>query len=381
MTLPAASALGRPAGRRAYLDYNATAPLRPAARGAMLDALAVPGNPSSVHAEGRRAHATLERARAAIAALVGVAPDAIVFTSGATEANAIMLAGIGGQKLVGATEHASVIEACPDAVSIPVDHRGLIRLGALEDLLGKYRPALVAVMAANNETGVLQPLADIATLCGAVDCHLHVDAVQILGRLPFDFGASGAHSLALSAHKLGGPAGIGALVVADRVDIPPLWRGGGQERRRRAGTENLAGIAGFAAAAGERTDWSRLAALRERLERAVKVIAPDAIVAGEDAPRLPNTTCLVTPGVKAELQVMALDLDGVAVSAGAACSSGKVKRSHVLDAMGFEHELAASAIRVSLGWATEEAEVDLFLEAYARMVQRVRARQLTRRVA
>ena len=359
---------------RVYLDHNATAPLWPIARAAMLDALSVVGNPSSVHAEGRRAHATLQRARAAVGALVNAAPETVTFTSGATEANATVLAGVPGTALVATTAHASLREARPDAIPLPVDGHGLVRPDELERLLHSERPALVAIMAANNETGVIQPTAAIAHRCRQAGAHLHIDAVQAAGRLALDLSREGADSFALSAHKLGGPPGVGALVMREGCELPPLWRGGGQERFRRAGTENLPGIAGFAAAAGQRAPWDGIARLRDALEAGVLARCEGAVVAGSAVDRLPNTSCIITPGLASELQVMAFDLDGIAVSAGAACSSGKVRRSHVLEAMGYPAAAASSAIRVSLGWTTTASDVERFLLAYERLLERAKRR-------
>ena len=324
-----------------YLDWNATAPLRPQAAAAMVAALARCGNPSSVHRWGRDGAAARSSARAtAVAALVGAPPEGVVFASGGTEANHLALLGAGRQRvLVSAVEHDSVLRAVAAAERIPVDRDGIVRFAALADLLAADpRPALVSVMLANNETGVIQPVAEIAAIAHAHGALFHCDAVQAAGKIPLDAGALGADLMTLSAHKLGGPPGIGALVAAPELDLTPLLRGGGQERGRRAGTENLPGIAGFAAAAeaaaAQIAVYDRVRALRDAIEAEIAAIAPEAVVVGAAAPRLPNTSAIAMPGTAAETQIIALDLDGVMVSAGAACSSGKVGPSHVLAAMG-----------------------------------------------
>jgi cysteine desulfurase len=375
---------------RVYLDWNATAPLRPQAREAMLAALEEVGNPSSVHAEGRAARRLIDDARRRVAALVGAEPGDVVFTSGGTEANALALAPSArtdGPRvlLVSAIEHPSVLAGGrfkPDAViAIPVGADGRADLGALERQLaalereGRGR-ALVSLMHANNETGVVQPITAAAAIVHQAGGLLHVDAVQGAGKIPCDIKALGADLLTLSAHKIGGPKGVGALVR--RADAPglsePLIKGGGQERGARAGTENVAGIAGFgaaAAAAGQDLDGEhrRLTGLRDRLEAGLKAAVAGTMVFGAAAERLPNTTLFAVPGGKAETAVIGLDLDGVAVSSGAACSSGKVAASHVLAAMGVPPALARGAVRVSLGYATQEADVDRLLSAWIRLAQ------------
>jgi cysteine desulfurase len=355
---------------RVYLDYNASAPVRPEAAAAVADALAYAGNPSSIHAFGRAAHRLLEDSRERIAGLTGARPAAVIFTSGATEANALALGGLARRAtLVSAIEHPSIAEARHDG-TIAVDRDGLVDLAALDDLLGAApAPALVAVMLANNETGVVQPIEAVVRIARAHGALVHCDAVQAAGKLPLDIAALGVDSLSLSAHKLGGPQGCGALVLAD-ADTPltPLLAGGGQERRRRPGTENLPGIAGFAAAAAlagaELNGTDRLRGLRDRLEREVRQCSPAVVILGAAAPRLANTSCLAVPGVPAQTLLMALDLAGVAVSAGSACSSGRLAPSPVVKAMGFD-ALAGSAIRVSFGWASAESDVDQFLTAFA----------------
>lgn len=363
----------------AYLDWNATAPLRPEAAAAMSDALARCGNPSSVHRFGREARRALEAARAQVAALVGVAPAEVVFTSGGTEANQLALRGLGDRRvLVSAIEHDSVHQAVPDAATIPVTPRGVVDLDALDRLLAaEARPALVSLMLANNETGIIQPVAEAARLAHARSALFHCDAVQAAGKLPVDRAALGADLITLSAHKLGGPQGVGALVVSPALHLTALQTGGGQERGRRAGTENLPGIIGFGTAAavagGRLGDYAAVALLRDEAERRLKTIAPEAPVYGDDVPRLPNTLCLGMPGVAASTQVMALDLAGVMVSAGAACSSGKLRRSLVLEAMGVPAAEAESAIRISLGWSTVPADIDQLVEAWGVLYARTRA--------
>lgn len=358
-----------------YLDANATCPVLPSVREAVADALSAGGNASSVHASGRAARARVERARGAVAVLAGAPASAVVFTSGASEANVLALRGLPAERvLVSAVEHDSVLNAREDAVAVPVTAQGLLDLEALAARVGAGD--LVSVMAVNNETGAVQPLAEIAEIVRAAGARLHVDAVQAAGRIPLDFRGLGLAGLSLSAHKLGGPPGIGALLVDEALPLRAQTRGGGQERGRRGGTENMPGIAGFGAAA----DWARrdgpdsaarLAALRDRMERAVSDAVASVRIVGADAPRVGNTSCLALRGVPAEKQVIALDLAGFAVSAGSACSSGKVKTSHVLHAMCLPDEIAGCAIRVSLSWANTEVEIDRFVAAYAAMAGRL----------
>ncbi len=356
----------------AYLDANATETLRPAARAAMLAALETTGNPSSVHAAGRAARRLLEEARDTIARHFGCeAGDEVVFTSGGTEADALAIhaLGQGRRLLIGATEHDAVRIARADPETLPVDGNGRLDLAALTQAL-QGSPALVCLMLANNETGTIQPVAEAARLCRQVGARLHVDAVQAAGRVPTSLRALGADSMALSSHKLGGPAGAGALLLAAGMDGPALITGGGQERGRRGGTQAVAVIAGFAAAAAAIAIASDLLPLREAIERVVTA-SGGIVLGGPD--RLPNTVCAALPGVPAQIQLITLDLAGVCVSAGAACSSGKVARSHVLSAMGLG-PLAGEAIRVSLPWNATEADVDLFAHAYEAMASRLHRR-------
>ena len=377
------------AGERTYLDYNATAPIRPEAADAVARAMALPGNASSVHAEGRVARGAIETARERVAALVGAPAKNVIFTSGGTEANNAVLspslrrageAGAASLLFVGATEHVSVLEGhrfAPEAVRrIPVDRDGVINLAWLDAELARHegRRVLVSVQVANNETGVLQPLADAARIVHAHGGLLHADAVQAAGKIPLDSAALGADVLTLSAHKLGGPKGVGAVVLAsDRIEISDrLIRGGGQERGFRAGTENVAGIVGFGVAAESATrdlaaEPARLQRLRDACEVAIRRLAPDAVVFGAAVERLPNTLAFAAPGIRAETALIFFDLEGVSVSSGSACSSGKVRRSHVLEAMGIAPALAEGALRVSFGWGSTQNDVERFAAAYEKL--------------
>ncbi len=374
--------------KRAYLDHNATTPLRPEARTAMLRALDVLGNPSSVHTEGRAARALVEGARADVAALAGARPAEVIFTSGGTEAarlafhSAKVAQGV-ERLIVSAIEHDAVLASAEGSglpVEIaPVDGDGRLELAALKLLLaGSDKRALVALMLANNETGVIQPVAEAARLVHEFGAFLLCDAVQAAGKVPVDLGLLGAEMLMLGGHKIGAPLGVGALVVRDGVPFAPLAVGGGQEMRRRAGSENVSGVAGFGAAArAAREDMeasAKLTMLRDRIEARISDVAPDAAFFGRDAERLPNTSYISAPGLDAETLLMALDLDGVAASAGAACSSGKIGNARVLDAMGVDRDLARGAVRVSLGWSSEPDDVDRFVESWSRVYARVRGK-------
>jgi len=372
---------------RVYFDWNATTPLRPQARQALQDALALTGNPSSVHAEGRAARYLIEHAREAVAALVGGPPAGVIFTSSGTEANVLALSPAietAGEKrprdrlFMSAIEHPSVRAGGRfprDAIEdIAVDADGRVKLAALADALRRASRPLVSIMLANNETGVVQPVAEAAAIVHAAGGLLHVDAVQAAGRIPCDLAAFGADLLTVSAHKIGGPKGVGALVRAsDEIHFPdPLIRGGGQERGMRAGTENVAGIAAFgaaAAAAGRQLadEAADMLAVRNLLEEGLGAISPQAVIFGASAARLPNTTLFALDGVNAETAIIALDLEGVAVSSGAACSSGKVQPSHVLGAMGVSPSLLRGAVRVSLGWTTTQDDVACFLGAWRKV--------------
>jgi cysteine desulfurase len=369
---------------RIYLDWNATAPLRPEAREAMAPAWDLSGNPSSVHAEGRHARRLVEDARAAVARAVGALSRNVVFTSGGTEANALALTpGLRRDSappverlLVSAIEHASVLAGGrfpTEAIgTIGVTSSGLLDLDRLRAALQGGPPALVSVMLANNETGAVQPVAEAAEIVHAAGGLLHFDAIQALGKIPFDIRGLKADLITVSGHKIGGPKGVGAVVLAEGVrGLEPLLRGGGQELGRRAGTENVAGIAGFGAAVRAATDSLendaiRIENLRNRLEKGLRQ-TPGAIVFSGDVPRLPNTTLFTVPGMRAETAVIGFDLEGIAVSSGSACSSGKVQPSHVLKAMGFGPEIAQGAVRLSLGWSTSPADIDRCLEAWRKL--------------
>ena len=376
---------------RAYLDYNATAPLRADAREAALTAMETTGNPSSVHAEGRAARRIVENARNDVARLAGVSPRWVTFVSGGTEAaNAALNPLFGGgpnaapleRLIVSAGEHACVLSGhrFPTAEMAPLRPDGRVDLDWLDAACRRPGRVLVALQGANNETGVIQPVAEAAALVHAADGFLFCDAVQIAGRTASDVGALGADALMLSAHKMGGLKGAGALITA-RAGLSlgaRFVRGGGQERGARAGTEAVAAIAAFGAAARASLaeldeEPARLTGLRDRLTLAVRSVAADAVIFGDTARRLPNTLCFAVPGVQAATLMIALDLAGVAVSSGSACSSGKVAPSHVLAAMGVSAELARGAIRLSLGWASTDADVDRFAQAFASVVARMRA--------
>jgi cysteine desulfurase len=369
---------------RVYLDWNATTPLRPEAREAMAAAWDLSGNPSSVHAEGRASRRLVEEARAVIAEAVGANARNIIFTSGGTEANSLALtpglrrnSGLPINRLVvAAIEHASVLTGGRfprEAIEkLGVTRSGVVDLDHLREILADGPPALVSVMAANNETGVLQPVAEVADIVHGAGGLLHVDAVQTFGKISFDIKVMKSDLISISAHKIGGPKGIGALVLAEGLTgLEALIRGGGQEQGRRAGTENVLGIAGFGAAvkaamASLDGDMDRVENLRKRLEIGLRQTR-GVFVFSENTPRLPNTTLFTAPGLKAETAVIGFDLEGIAVSSGSACSSGKVQPSHVLGAMGFGPELAKGAVRLSLGWSTTEADIDCCLEAWRKL--------------
>ena len=365
----------------AYLDYNATAPVRPGVGAAMAEALAMGGNPSSVHRFGRMARAAVDRARDSVAGWMRVDQAQITFTSGATEANALAvrtLAVLGAKALlVSAIEHDSVRASAAAAGlpvnEIPVTAAGVLDLAALQGMLAGPGPVGVAVMFANNETGVIQPVAKAAKLVHAAGGWLLCDAVQGAGRVTARGGLFGADLVTVSAHKLGGPQGVGALIAAPQIRVAPMVRGGGQESGLRGGTENVPGIAGFGAAVErERGERARVHALRSLFETRLRAMSPEVQVFGAGAARMSNTVCFALPGMAAEIAVIALDLAGVAVSSGSACSSGKVGHSHVLKAMGVPDALAACALRVSFGWASSRADVDRFVAAWMDLVVRAR---------
>ena len=374
---------------RIYLDWNATAPLRPQARAAMVTAMDLVGNPSSVHGEGRAARRLIEDAREKIAAVVGAEPRNVIFTSGGSEANALALSRWiehGGAccdvTLASSIEHVSVLAGDSDSAveRFGAGRDGVASISDLQAALSAAtahgaRSPMVALMAANNETGVIQPVREAAALARAAGGLLHVDAVQALGKILLDIKELGADLLAVSAHKIGGPMGVGALVLgSDKLHVRASRFGGGQERNRRGGTENLVGIAGFGAAVAEAVrdlegETRRLLGLRQRLESGLRAIWADTIIFGENAARVANTLQFAVPGIKAQTALMALDLDGIAVSSGSACSSGTMKFSEVVKAMGYGLEIAEGAVRVSMGWATSEAEIDRFLNAWRKLSQ------------
>ncbi|MEK6745878.1 MAG: cysteine desulfurase family protein [Pseudomonadota bacterium] len=376
-----------------YLDYNATAPLHPQALAKMQEWQLLPANPSSVHGFGRAAKKQLEDARKIIAESISAWPNEIIFTGSGTEANATALRGFPDRRLlVSAIEHSSVlslqggvadvaIQKNKDWIAsasprndeiIQVDANGIINLAELEQkLAADSKPALVSVMLANNETGVIQPIAEVAAICKKYGALLHCDAVQALGKISVDFSLLGADMLTISAHKAGGALGAAALVIKNSISIRPLLTGGGQELGRRAGTENIAAISAFAAAV-EAIDFAKMQKLRTWLDAMEKqMLQAGGVVFGGDAQRLPNTSCVAMPYVGNEVQLIDFDLNNYAVSAGSACSSGRIEKSHVLLAMGVAPELAACAIRVSAGWNTTEDEIKKFTESWLRLAGRL----------
>lgn len=365
-----------------YLDYNATTPLKPDVITLMQEVMGCVGNASSVHSFGRDARRCVETAREQVAAMVGTHPNQVTFTSGATESNNAVLKHFAGQRiLVCATEHPSVRVCLPpgSVEFIPVTKDGLVDMAAFEAMLEDGdAPALISVMMVNNETGVIQPVADIAKKARArhKDVFIHTDAVQASGRIKIDFPALHVDFMSLSAHKCGGPQGVGALICAPGTPSVTFMHGGGQEKRQRAGTENVAGIAGFGKAAelavADLDKYHTLAPLRDRLEAEILKAAPDAQIFGKNAPRTSNTTALCYCGIPAETQLMNLDLAGIAVSSGSACSSGAFKPSPVLQAMGANNTQASCTLRISMGWGTQPSDVERFIDAWTSLYQRLR---------
>lgn len=368
-----------------YLDYNATAPVRPEVIEAVDEAMATIGNPSSVHCHGRLARSLVERARESVAVLAGAHAQDVIFTSGGTEANNMALEGLlvgtgANRLLVSAVEHESVLDyAHGGTVSrdvVPVTNEGVIDLVALENMLDMYRDEriVISIMFANNETGVLQPVAQVVELAREYSALVHCDAIQAVGKVKVEFVALGIHALSISAHKFGGPQGVGALVVRADVPIAKTSFGGGQELGRRAGTENVPGISGLGRAAelalGDTDHMRRVGQWRDNMELALLDVEPDTIIFGRVHPRLPTTSCMAVTGWLAEKQVIALDLAGVSVSAGSACSAGKVQPSHVLRAMGASPDEASSAVRVSFGWASRETDADRFIDVWSSLYHR-----------
>lgn len=367
-----------------YLDHNATTPVHSDVVEAMTAALAQTGNASSVHRYGRLARRGLDDAREVVANLVGTSAANVVFTSGGTEANNLALRGIARPVFVSAVEHDSVLSARADATVLSVDEVGRLDLENLRSALESSSvPALVSVMYANNETGVLQPVSEVVSLAQEFGALVHCDAIQAAGKIPISMDDLGVDLLSLSAHKIGGPQGVGALIVRAGLDLDPLLLGGGQERRRRAGTENVPGIVGFGAAARVTheglSNYPEVARLRDSMEARLVGAVSDVEIHGAQAERLANTSCIGLPGVTGEMQVMTLDLAGIAVSAGSACSSGKVTPSHVLRAMGQGDDAARSAIRVSLGRDTKAADIDRFVDVWTQMAERRDGGEETRR--
>lgn len=372
-----------------YLDHNAGAPLRPAVRETMIAALEQAGNASSVHTHGRAARGRIEEARESVARLCGAKTRAVTFVSGGTEANMTALTPswqdqgtpVYLDKLFrSAIEHPSVVTGgrfpVMDQAVLPVDSEGAVHLEALEERVKDAGPSLISVMAANNETGVIQPLCEIGALAAQYGHFFHVDAVQAAGRMPIDLESWQADVITLSAHKFGGPQGMGAVVVRSTARVPsPLMVGGGQENWRRGGTENVAGIAGFGTAAlaalEEASNLDHLTALKTRLEDGLRAVCPGTVVFGGNAERLANTCCFAVPGIPAETALIAFDLERVSVSSGSACSSGKVSVSHVLTAMGFDEDTARCALRISMGWDTQAADIERFLEIWPKIVDRL----------
>lgn len=365
---------------RIYLDYNATAPLRPEARDALLAALDI-GNPSSVHEEGRKARSLVEAARADVARLVGAAAETAIFTSGGTEACNLALglrqapAGEIKRLLVSAIEHSAVLAAAKESglpvEELPVTPDGVLDLDALDAALADDTPALVCVMLANNETGVIQPIAEVAAKTRAHGSLLFCDGVQAAGKIDINLFALGVDALSLSGHKLGAPMGVGALVTRPAVVVPPQLIGGGQELGRRAGSENISGIAAFAAAARaamrDLEAFADLADRRDEMEAALQAAQAQLVVYGKGAPRLANTSCFALSGLNAETLVMAMDLAGISVSAGSACSSGKVSRSHVLAAMQAEPHISKGVLRVSLGWQSRAEDTQKLVNEWSKL--------------
>ena len=373
--------------RRVYLDHNATVPIRPEVLDTMSEVLQIGGNASSVHAEGRKARQFLEVARENIASFVDGETGGVIFTGGGTEACNLALQtrkapkGVIRRILVSSIEHAAVLAPLDDLTEnedisvthLPVSEQGVVDLKALSTALEDPSPALVVVMAANNETGVIQPIEAVTNLASDFDALVHVDAVQAFGKLPINFLNSGIDMLSISAHKIGGPTGVGALIIRDDLNLKPIIVGGGQERGRRSGTENLAGIAGFGAAAeacSKQEDANKkIVQLRDYFEKTILAKVPSAKIIAHKEKRLGNTSAVFMPGLTAETQVMAFDLAGIAVSAGAACSSGKVRQSHVLKAMNLPDELINNTIRISFGWQNSEEDVNRLIEAWLRIYQ------------
>ncbi len=361
-----------------YLDHNATSVMRPEVKEAIIEAMNLVGNPSSVHRFGKKARGLVDEVRYKLADTLGVKPDWVVFTSGGTEANHLALMGmVPSAFLVSSIEHDSILQnvkshLCP-VHEIGVDENGLIDLDELQERLAGYdAPVFTSVMLANNETGVVQPIKEVADLVHKYGGYLHCDAVQALGKIRVDFHQLGVDLLTVSAHKFGGPKGVGALIVPDNIPLQPVLLGGGQENKMRAGTENIPAIIGFGAALGHASMDLSIQSLRDDMEKMIQEISPESIIFAQNVDRLPNTSYITMPGVSHETQIMSLDLDGIAVSSGSACSSGKVAMSHVLRAMGIDEKTAETTIRISLGWNTTQEDIDGFLISWKKLFERTR---------
>ena len=351
-----------------YLDYNATTPILPEAKNAMLNAFDYLGNPSSVHAHGRASRKILENGRSQLAEYFSVPARNVVFTSGATESNNMILKGFNGNVFVSAVEHDSALNVRKDATIIPVDHNGIIVLEELEELLKKsHSPALICAIAVNNETGVIQPIDEILKICKTYNAHLHVDAAQAVGKT--DFVWSKLPSFTISAHKFGGPKGVGALIINGSIHLNILIEGGGQERSLRAGTENIIGAVGMGAAISSvKFDSVKLSRFQETLEKDLSSACPNVKIFGKSVQRVSNTTSIAMLGVQSEVQLMHFDLNSISVSSGAACSSGKVKASHVLKAMGVSDTISKCALRISYGWETTQDDINTCIAAWKILV-------------
>lgn len=359
-----------------YLDYNATTPALPQVLEIVKELHSFPLNPSSVHAGGRKAKQVLDSARRTLAEVIGAFPAEIIFTSSGTEANNWAIRSFSGEiVLASSIEHSSVLKTAQQRnhILVPVTADGIVDLEKLKEIVKDKKNFLVSVMLANNETGVVQPIQEIAALVHEAGGLLHCDAVQAFGKIPVDFTALGCDMMTLSAHKMGGTLGAAALVVKNGLPLQPFITGGGQEQNRRAGTENAAAIAGFAKAA-ELIDFGHMAQIRHWLDEfEMKVAALGGQIIGKNAPRLPNTSCIVMPNVTAETQLISFDLEGIAASAGSACSSGRIEASHVLKAMGMETAQATTALRISGGWATTQKDIDILTSAWEKLFRRKHA--------
>lgn len=360
-----------------YLDYNATAKIRPEVIALVTKIMEEVGNASSVHNFGRCARKYVEDARAQVASLCHVSPEQVIFTSGATESINTVLSGFRDQRvLISAVEHPAVIASAPQAEKIPVTSDGVVDMNTYKEML-KNAPALVSVMLVNSETGVIQPITEMAKLAHEVGALFHTDAVQGAGRIDISLDALGSDFISLSAHKMAGPQGVGAIIARENIKIPKFMLGGGQEKNYRAGTHNTAGIAGMGLAAElalqNMPAYADIQKLRDEMELRMRKISNTITIYGDKSPRIGNTTNVGLPGVPAQTQMMALDLDGIAVSSGSACSSGSFKASHVLLAMGATDEEAKSALRISLGWATTQSDIDRFLESWSKIIERTKA--------